>query len=79
MIRLQIQLTEEQVERLRRRALERHTSTAALVREAVDLSLREADVDRRWERALAVLGRFDGGAADVSAEHDRYLDEAFGT
>lgn len=77
MIRVQVQLTEEQAEALRRQAAQRRTSVARLVRDAVDASLREGRSSAQWDRALAVLGRFGSGASDVSVEHDRYLDDAF--
>lgn len=74
---MQIQLTEEQAEALRRKASQRRTSVASLVRDAVDTSLREGHSSARWDRALAVLGQFTSGASDVSADHDRYLEDAF--
>lgn len=41
----------------------------------------EAPLDREELkiRALAVSGRFRSGLTDLSTEHDRYLEEAFGT
>ena len=79
MVRTQIQFTEEEHRRLRRIAAERRISVAALVRQLVERSLGEDEADVRWQRALAVVGRFHSGQSDTSAEHDRYLDEAFGT
>jgi hypothetical protein len=79
MIRMQIQLTEAQANALRRRANERRTSIAAIVREAVETHLVDDRRDEAWQRALAAVGRFRGGAADVSVEHDRYLVEAYRT
>jgi hypothetical protein len=40
----------------------------------------EAPMDREElkRRALAVSGRFRSGLKDLSTEHDRYLEEAFG-
>ena len=80
MERTQISLTEEQAVRLRRIARSRGTSMAALIREAVDRVLPDEDspsMDERWRRALAALGSAKGGAANVSEEHDRYLDGAY--
>ncbi|MFL6235505.1 MAG: hypothetical protein ACJ76N_20380 [Thermoanaerobaculia bacterium] len=40
----------------------------------------EAPKDREEikKRALAVSGRFRSGLKDLSTEHDRYLEDAFG-
>lgn len=76
MERLQIQLTAEQVQRLRRRAAERGVSLAALVRESVEAYLvEEPGTDR--QRAIAVIGRFRSSHHDVAARHDDYLAEDF--
>ncbi|MBM4431480.1 MAG: ribbon-helix-helix protein, CopG family [Chloroflexi bacterium] len=80
MIRTQIQLTEEQARRLRALAVERGVSLAELIRQGVDAitaSAQGADAETRRQRALAVAGRFRSGHADVSAEHDRHLAEAW--
>ena len=39
-------------------------------------SLQITDPADRRRRAIAAAGRFHSGAADLSSEHDRYLDEA---
>lgn len=77
MVRTQIQVTEEQAERLRRLAAERDTSMAALIRDAVDALALGADPDERRRRALAVVGGFASGTSDTSAAHDRYLAESY--
>ena len=77
MIRTQIQLTEEQASRLRRLAADRGVSMAAVIRDALDSAVSDNDRDARWERALATAGSGDSGLADISAEHDRHLAEAF--
>jgi hypothetical protein len=83
MQRLQIQLTSEQAERLRERARQRRMSTAAVVREVVDSALRDLSgglsSTERWERSRAVVGRFGSGPNRVSADHDRYLDDIYGS
>jgi predicted DNA-binding protein len=81
MIRTQIQLTEAQAERLRRRSLETGRSVAALIREAVDASLAESDIEARWERAIRAVESGSEGydaddARDVARNHDRYLVDA---
>jgi hypothetical protein len=75
MIRMQIQLTDEQASRLRRLAAERRVSVAALVREAVDRGLAGAGSADPWERALSVVGRHRSGRSDVARDHDRALAE----
>ena len=77
MIRTQIQLTEEQARELKRRAAERGVSVASLIRAAIANELALDDTPARWERALSAVGRFRSGETDVSAEHDRYLPDAF--
>ncbi len=79
MIRTQIQLTEEQAERLKRKAAAEGVSMATLIREAVDESLLAEDVTRIRRRALSVAGTYRDreGATDVSERHDDYLAAAF--
>lgn len=80
MIRLQVQLTEAQATALRRLASATGRSTADLVRQGVDLYLTAQKRPAREElarRALAAAGRFASSSKDGSAEHDRYLAEAF--
>jgi class 3 adenylate cyclase len=77
MVRLQIQLTEEQAARLRRLAAERRVSVAALVREAVDQVVRGRQADDPWQRALSVVGKHHSGRVDVAREHDRELAEIY--
>ena len=79
---MQIQLTEEQADRLRRLATESGQSIAELVRVGVDLYLssrHQPTQNERIERAMALAGRFASGLKDVSADHDRYLAEAYTT
>ncbi|MDQ7827683.1 MAG: CopG family transcriptional regulator [Armatimonadota bacterium] len=80
MIRRQVQLTDDQDARLRKLAAERKVSQSDLVRQAVDLLLRQAEGDSaeaRRRRALDVVGRFSSGRSDVSIRHDDYLAEEF--
>ena len=78
MERTQISLTEEQATRLRGLARQRHTSMAALIRDAVDTTYPETDDDERWQRFLAASGRFESGKTDISEHHDDYLAVDFG-
>lgn len=81
MVRTQIQLTEEQARRLRRAAVEEGVSMAEVVRRCVDLALEERRPDRTelYRRAAQLAGAFRDrdGASDLSADHDRYLEDAF--
>lgn len=81
MVRTQIQLTEQQARRLRRQARDRGVSLAEMVRRCVDRGLADDRSDRAalYERAAQLVGRLAdrGGTRDISARHDRYLDEAF--
>jgi Arc/MetJ-type ribon-helix-helix transcriptional regulator len=81
MVRTQVQLSKEQVERLRVLAAERGVSMSELVRRAVDLLLKaegHSSWDERKRRALEAVGRYASGESNVSVEHDRYLEEAYG-
>jgi predicted DNA-binding protein len=77
MLRMQIQLTDELAEALRRRSERTGRSMAALVRDALEQELGAGDDDDGWERALAAVGRFRSGTGDTSVEHDRTLAEAY--
>jgi hypothetical protein len=81
MIRTQVQLTDGQLKALRHRSAATGRSIADLIRQGVDLYLNERNElgrEERIERAIRVAGRFSSGRADVSANHDRHLAEAFG-
>ena len=52
---------------------------AALIRDAVDRAYPPPRrTDERWVTALAAVGGFHSGRADISVEHDRDLADAFG-
>jgi hypothetical protein len=76
MVRTQIQLTEAQSAAIKRLSEERSVSMAETVRQAIEQlteqSLHSSDKERR-ARALAVIGKYRSGDADLSAHHDRYL------
>jgi Arc/MetJ-type ribon-helix-helix transcriptional regulator len=76
MVRMQVQLTEEQVAALREMASRERVSVSHLVREAVDLLLRERCGPSREElvkRSLEAVGLFRSGTGDLSARHDDYF------
>lgn len=79
MVRTQISLTAEQADGLNKLARERGVSMAALVRDAVDGVLESEQRDERWQRALAMVGKYRSKdrATDVAENHDKYLAEAF--
>jgi hypothetical protein len=78
MVRRQIQLTAEQDEAVRRAAVARGLSIAAVIRELVEESLRSETVIA-GVRARRVVGAHASGLRDVSREHDRYLADSLGT
>jgi Arc/MetJ-type ribon-helix-helix transcriptional regulator len=79
MVRTQVQLTEEQLEKLRRISAENGKSVAELVRLGVELYLssnRKPDQRELRERALRAAGRFSSGAPNtVARDHDEHLAE----
>jgi hypothetical protein len=82
MERTQISLEPEQAERLRRLARERGVSMAHLIREAVDAAYGPDAPDSRealWARAWSAVGCASSGLGDVAEDHDRYLDEIYGS
>jgi len=82
MERTQISLEPEQAERLRRLARERGVSMAHLIREAVDAAYGPEAPDSRealWARAWSAVGCGHSGLHDLADEHDRYLDEIYGS
>ncbi len=80
MVRMQIQLEEEQAKTLRQIAREQGRSMSELVRQSVDSLFRSQGMLNREElkrRAMDTVGRFHSGSRDISTHHDRYLEEAF--
>ncbi|MGB9849112.1 MAG: ribbon-helix-helix domain-containing protein [Moorellaceae bacterium] len=79
MIRIQIHLTEEQYEALKKMCIVENVSMAELIRRSVDLFLtpaNNASDEDRISRAISVIGRFRSGIKDLSARHDAYLAES---
>jgi CRISPR/Cas system-associated protein Csm6 len=79
MQRLQVQLTEDQADRLRKAAEADGASQAEIVRRALEAYLRRPVQAREATvraRALEVIGAFSSGLSDVAEHHDRYLAEA---
>lgn len=88
MVRMMIQLTDEQVKALKEMAKARKTPVARLVRESVTVYVANAIKDpeqlKKKRRALAGLQKIKkakfrdaAGKKDLSVNHDKYLDEIF--
>jgi hypothetical protein len=81
MVRTQVQLSEQQVRRLRSFAAEKKLSLAEIIRRAVDRFFEDTPAVNRADRRQAAInaaGRFGSGRRDVSRKHDTYLAEDFG-
>lgn len=74
-IRTQISLSSAQLAKARAVAAQRGVSLAALLRQALDLLLGEADAAAARERAKQAIGGFRSGRTDTSARHDDALAE----
>jgi hypothetical protein len=79
MIRTQIQLTEDQAERLKEQARRMDVSIAELVRRGVEKILEDAERGEKWRRASALVGCCRDTATDVAERHDDYLDDVYST
>ena len=80
MVRTQIQLTEEQAQRLKSLAAKRGKSMAALIRIGVDQLLNNTsliDTEEQRRRAIAAAGKYHSGQKDIAVEHDKYLTQDF--
>ncbi|MBU4403939.1 MAG: ribbon-helix-helix domain-containing protein [Actinobacteria bacterium] len=80
MVRTQVQLTEEQYKKLKKKAAIEGVSMSELVREGVDhvLSTRVGPGDDELRtRALEIMGKFKSGKKDVARRHDDYLAEDY--
>lgn len=85
MVRMMVQLTEEQVKALKEMSKARKTPVAKLVRESVAYyvaSSTQLSAQERRKRANAirsVAGRYRDieRAKDLSTNHDKYLEDAF--
>ena len=81
MVRIQIQLTERQLETLRRASRATGRTIPSLVREGVNHYLFGRSAPRgeeRIETAVRVSEKSSSGFTDVSAHHEREYGPAFG-
>ncbi len=79
MVRTQVQFTEEQLAAVRDIANQEGVSISQVVREGVNLLLRERRGPNREElvrRSLEGVGLFRSGTGDLAARHDEYFAEA---
>lgn len=92
MVRIMVQLTEEQLKVLKELAKARKTAVAKLVRESVDQYIvaapKELTYEEKRQRALEFIRQLKEGEiqyhdiegkTDVSVNHDKYLAEIYGT
>lgn len=79
MLRTQVQLTDEQVRRVRTVAKREGISLAEVVRRCVDAGLREQSRKELYDRAAELVGALvdTTTSGDLSRRHDAYLEEAF--
>ncbi len=80
MVRTQIQLTEEQAERLKAVAARRGVSLAELIRQGVDILLErggEKSIQDLRLKAAKAAGSLRSGRHDIAVRHDDYLGEDF--
>jgi hypothetical protein len=84
MIRKQVQLTERQMKALKDLAHKRKVPVAELIRQGVEQVISGPEPisdEEKIKRALSIVGKFTDkdGAMDVSTNHDKYLDEIYGS
>jgi hypothetical protein len=80
-VRVQFRLTESQIHRLRVQARARGLALTEVIRQYIERGLAEKIPDRAvlYELASRLVGRYPDQrrARRLSADHDRYLAEAF--
>lgn len=81
MLRTTIQLTAEQHRAPLALSRGSDQPVARLIRQAIDPFLKTRKPDRAtlYRLSETAIGKFSSGPHDASADHDRYLDEAFGS
>jgi 16S rRNA U516 pseudouridylate synthase RsuA-like enzyme len=79
MVRMQVQLTEDQARALKTMAAEQGVSVAELIRRGVDLQLKARVVVGRdhLQRLKERIHASHSGIADLAEGHDRHLAEAY--
>jgi len=79
MIRTQIQIDDKQVKWLKTTSQRKGVSMSQLIRESIDFYRAHEDRSDSKKRALAAVGRFASGIADISERHDDYLSDSYVT
>ena len=78
MRRLIIQLTEEQMRKIKELGVKDNVSMSALIRKAIDHFLVSgADRKTLYRRAMSVVGKYKAKETDIAARHDAYLEKDF--
>lgn len=76
MVRTQIQLTEDHVERLKEMSRDADLSMAEIIRRGIEFYLQSVGLvskAERKQRALRATGRFRSGCRDLAERHDDYF------
>ena len=80
MVRTQIQLTEAQVSKIKKAAMDQGTPVAEVIRHAVENMVQSSakiSIQERAKRAIEIAGKFRSGRKNISRKHDEYLAEAY--
>jgi metal-responsive CopG/Arc/MetJ family transcriptional regulator len=80
MVRTQIQLTEAQVSKIKKAAMDQGTSVAEVIRRAVENMVQSSakmSIQERAKRAIEIAGKFRSGKKNIARKHDEYLAEAY--
>ncbi len=81
MVVAQVELTEEEAERLQEMAQEKQVSVLDVIHDAIAERLRnriEPTMAEKRRRALDVVGQYPADVTDLGRNHDRYLAEVYG-
>lgn len=76
MIRTQIQLEEQDFQRLKRQAARRSCSVSAFVRDSVKAALVESERESE-SLVMELAGKYRSGLPDLSKNHDAYLEDGW--
>lgn len=80
MIRIMTQVSESQLNRLKKLAVKKNTSVAGVIRQAVEKYIHSdttVSEEELRKRALEVVGCFNSGLSDLGVAHDKYLEEGY--
>jgi len=80
MVRIQIQLTEDQAKSLKKLSAQMNISMAEIIRQGIDAYLRNygmTNQEERRQRAIKAAGQFHSGKTDLSENHDEYLADVY--